>query len=104
MITLGLDFVVIKDHRGCQSGFFWGDVQQIISVYTQITGNQPTEKVEVRFRDDPKETYTLVFEMAINEFLAEVKEQLNHPPRFYSDVDVMPTSFDDIEDGTTKEE
>jgi hypothetical protein len=79
MITLGLDFVVIKDNRGYEGGFFWSDVQQVIGVHDDV------ESVKVKFRDDREGAYTVMFEMPVTEFLAEVKEQLNHPDKLYKD-------------------
>lgn len=81
MNTIGLDFVIIKDHRGFKTGFFWGDVQQILGVY------EDDEWVRVKFRNDQEGCYSLKFKMPVDEFLAEVKEQLNHPPRLYADGD-----------------
>jgi hypothetical protein len=79
MIGLGLDFVVIKDHRGYEGGFFWSDVQHVIGVHDDV------ESVKVNFRNDHEGAYTLMFEMPVAEFLAEVKEQLNHPDKLYKD-------------------
>lgn len=79
----GSDFVVVKDNRGCEAGFFWSDVQQIIGVY----GGD--ESVKVKFRRDTDETYTLIFVMPMTEFLEQAKKQLNHPPRLYSDAKVF---------------
>lgn len=80
MTTIGLDFVVIKDNRGCQSGFFWSDVQQIIGVYDdhQVIGThkEVDESVKVKFRNDHKGTYTLIFVMPVKEFLEQVEKQL----------------------------
>lgn len=94
MNTIGLDFVVIKgpraclnDHRGCQSGFFWSDVQQVIE-YVDV--NSRATSVKVKFRNDHKGTYTLIFEMTLDKFLEQLEKQLNHPPRLYADGDEFP--------------
>lgn len=76
MTTMGLDFVVIKDHRGFESGFFWSDVQQVMNVIGIV---DESATVKVKFRNDHEGTYTLIFVMPLNEFLEQAKEQLNHP-------------------------
>lgn len=122
MTTIDLDFVVIKDTRGYEGGFFWSDVQQIIGVYDEArtswsddhqvigTHKEVDESVKVKFRHDADDVYTLIFVMSVKEFLEQVEKQLNHPSRLYSDdkefplpQDTVYASFDDIEDGTTKE-
>lgn len=84
MTTIGLDFVVIKDHRGFESGFFWSDVHQFLGEYER------DEWVRVKFRNDPEGFYALKMKMPVQEFLEQVKEQLNHPPRLYADGDRFP--------------
>lgn len=79
MNTIGLDFVIIKDHRGFESGFFWSDVQQFLGEYER------EEWVRVKFRNDREGFYSLKFKMPVKEFLEEIKKQLNHPPKLYAD-------------------
>ena len=88
----GSDFIVVKDNRGCEAGFFWSDVQQIIGVYDEArtswsddhqvigTHKEVDERVKVKFRRDADEAYTLIFVMPVKEFLEQAKKQLNHPP------------------------
>ena len=85
MTTIGLDFVVMKDNRGYECGFFWSDVQQIIGVY------KTNEWVEVKFRNDHEGIYSLSLKMPVNEFLEQVKKQLTYPTRSYSDGEFFLT-------------
>lgn len=66
----GSDFVVIKDNRGFESGFFWSDVHQILGVY------EHDEWVRVKFRNDHDGFYSLKIKMPVKEFLEEVEKQL----------------------------
>lgn len=68
----GSDFIHIKDHRGGECGFFWSDVQQFANVF-----EEDDEWVRVKFRNDPEDTYTMMFNISVKEFLETVKKQLN---------------------------
>ena len=70
MDVMGLDFVVIKDHRGYESGFFWSDVLQFVGVY------ENDDWVKVKFRNDREGVYTLKMKMSVQEFLEQFKKQL----------------------------
>lgn len=71
----GSDFVVITDHRGFESGFFWSDVLTALGVYP---GDGEEDWVKVKFRSDRQSD--LHIEMSMAEFLAEVSKQLGPTP------------------------
>lgn len=66
----GSDFIVIKDNRGFEIGFFWSDVYQILGVY------EDDNWVRVKFRNDYKGYYSLACNMSVHEFLEQVEKQL----------------------------
>lgn len=67
----GSDFIVIKDHRGFESGFWWSDILTVLGEYP---GPDEGEWVKVKFRSDRQPD--LRIEMSMTEFLEQVEKQL----------------------------
>jgi len=68
----GSDFVVIKDHRGFESGFWWSDVLTVLGEYPE---DDERVWVMVKFRSDRQPD--LHAKMSMTEFLEQVEKQLS---------------------------
>ena len=66
------DFIVIKDHRGFESGFWWSDVLTVIAVYPGP--DEGEDWVKVKFRSVRQPDLHVV--MSMTEFLEQVEKQL----------------------------